>query len=174
MRQNCPHCRRPQHYCYCSLIQKIETPITFAILIHHLEARRKIATGRMAHLCLKDSHLIRGDDFTHNDEVNQLIEDSNNHCLLLYPGANALNLSDPAFSEKREALIHPSKKTILFIVDGTWSSVRKTIRLSENLRRLPTFCFTPQYTLSIPHSQTTGTRMLFHNRSHPPHTRTLG
>jgi DTW domain-containing protein YfiP len=31
----------------------------------------------------------------------------------------------------------------LFVIDGTWATARKTMRLSQNLRSLPQICFTP-------------------------------
>lgn len=142
-RNNCPRCLRPNFYCYCRLIAKIDSKIKFVILIHPIEARRKIATGRMAHLCLENSLLIKGDDFTHNKEVNQLIQNSKNYCLLLYPGKKAINLSEVDFSKEISARISNEKEIIIFVIDGTWSTAKKTMRLSENLKALPTICFTP-------------------------------
>src|SRR5947207_2302531 len=93
-RENCLTCRRPLGHCYCARIRKIHTPVKFVILIHHIEVRRKIATGRMAHLCLADSVLIPGSDYTQDVQVNAILADPDNHCVLLYPGKGALNLSE--------------------------------------------------------------------------------
>ena len=41
-------------------------------------------------------------------------------------------------------MLFPSeRKLIVFVLDGTWKSVRKMIRLSKNLARLPMICFDP-------------------------------
>ena len=56
----CTKCIQPDFSCYCKTIQPINCPINFVILIHPIEAKRRIATGRMSHLCLKGSHLIKG------------------------------------------------------------------------------------------------------------------
>jgi len=41
----------------------------------------------MAHLTIENSLLIPGTDFDENEEVNRLIADPENHCVVLYPGA---------------------------------------------------------------------------------------
>ena len=32
---------------------------------------------------------------------------------------------------------------MVFVIDGTWATARKTMRLSQNLHALPRVCFTP-------------------------------
>lgn len=143
-RQICINCFRPSTFCYCPIGAKIDTRITFAILIHPIEVKRRIATGRMAHLCLANSLLIKGEDFSDDERVNSLINDPQNHCLMLYPGNNAIDLSDPNAPSLDERVFPDRKKTVLFVIDGTWRTARKTVRLSQNLRKLPTICFTPK------------------------------
>lgn len=142
-RETCYRCFRPVGFCYCRHVQKIETGITFVILIHPIEVKRPIATGRMAHLCLANSLLIAGEDFTANAAVNRIIGDPGNHCLLLYPGADAIDISEPS-PEHRLAIFPADKKTVVFVVDGTWHTAKKTVARSENLKKLPTICFTPK------------------------------
>lgn len=142
-RQNCTHCLRPKSHCYCALIRKIDSQIMFVILIHPLEIKRKIATGRMAHLCLPNSLLIRGGDFSDNDQVNQIIEDPDNHCLILYPGENAIDLSATPAANPNPVL-NDNKRTVVFVIDGTWSTANKTLKRSSNLNRLQRICFTPK------------------------------
>lgn len=142
-RETCYRCFRPAGFCYCGLIQKIETRVTFVILIHPIEVKRPIATGRMAHLCLQDSRLIPGEDFAQNEAVNGILQDPGNHCLLLYPGTDAIDISNPS-RIPRAALFPENKKTVVFVVDGTWKTAKKTVARSVNLRKLPTVCFTPK------------------------------
>lgn len=63
-RNLCTICLQPDFGCYCQILQPIDCVINFVILIHPIEAKRRIATGRMAHLCLKDSHLIKGINYS--------------------------------------------------------------------------------------------------------------
>ncbi len=141
-RSNCPRCKRPQIHCYCSQIKQIHSKICFVILIHPIEARRKIATGRMSHLCLANSVLICGDDLTDNVQVNEIIHNPDNHCLILYPHPSAVNLSSHSVDRKK-MLFKNKKKTVVFVIDGTWRTARKTMRLSKNLQKLASICFIP-------------------------------
>lgn len=142
-RQICFQCLRPSQHCFCHLIEKIHTRIKFVILIHPLERRRKIATGRMAHLCLANSELIVGSDFTLNNKVNQILANTNNQPMILYPGVNAINLSEPQKISNTSNLFQKDKTPVIFVIDGTWSTARKTMKKSSNLAQLPTICFTP-------------------------------
>ncbi|MEI8347970.1 MAG: DTW domain-containing protein, partial [Pseudomonadota bacterium] len=63
-RINCRNCRLSLKTCYCHQIKKFDPGITFVILIHKLEIKRKIATGHMAHLTLGNSLLLKGHDYS--------------------------------------------------------------------------------------------------------------
>jgi DTW domain-containing protein YfiP len=118
--------------------------LQFVILIHPLEFRRKIATGRMAHLGLKNSLLVQGTDFTDSVIVNQLIQKPENHCSVLYPGADSVNISFSSCRDKNTAERDHDKNQVIFVIDGTWATARKTMRLSQNLQKLPKICFIPK------------------------------
>lgn len=140
-RKLCLNCAQPTFSCFCSHIKAIETPMDFVILIHPIEVRRRIATGRMAHLVLKNSLLIKGQDFSDNEKVNHLIEDNNRHCVVLYPNRGSINLTPLSFQQRAE-LFPKKKKLTIFIIDGTWATAGRMIR-SQNLFSLPRICFTP-------------------------------
>src|SRR5688572_29146007 len=135
-------CLRPDVSCYCRLVRRFDPGIEFVILIHPLEHRRRIATGRMSHLCLENSHLILGQDYSNNQRVNDLIENPNHHSVILYPSATSCDL-DQLTAEKRLILFPKEKKLVVFVIDGTWHTAKKTVRQSRNLASLPRICFTP-------------------------------
>ena len=138
----CATCTQPNFSCYCHLIQPFESLINFVILIHPIEAKRRIATGRMSYLSIKDSHLIKGQDYTENNKVNDLIADKEYHSMILYPGRNSQNLSTMTMQQRQQ--ISPSgKKLRLFVIDGTWATARKMVRQSTNISALPRICFSP-------------------------------
>ncbi|WP_415062494.1 tRNA-uridine aminocarboxypropyltransferase [Bdellovibrio sp.] len=143
LRVLCSRCLQSPVTCYCSAVKKVDTNIEFVILIHPIEVRRRIATGRMAYLCLQDSHLISGEDYTHHSEVNALLTDSRYHSVILYPGEDSLNLSNLSEAERSE-VSPPNKKLRVFVIDGTWATAKKMIRKSGNLSQLPRICFTPE------------------------------
>ncbi|MCC7459832.1 MAG: DTW domain-containing protein [Proteobacteria bacterium] len=141
-RIRCVRCLQPTAWCYCSLIQPFDSGIKFVILLHPLERRRRIATGRMSHLLLQNSLLIQGYKYTNDPKIDALIADPQYHCVLLCLGDNAKNL-DVLSPEEKKDLCPDGKKLLVFVVDGTWGTASKTVRLSENLNQLPRICFSP-------------------------------
>lgn len=141
-RELCYVCWRPKGFCYCGKIRKTALGLRFAILIHPIEEKRPIATGRMAHLCLENSLLIEGDDFTNHDEVNALLENPAYHPIVLYPGPGSVDLSTQSVSERRK-LFPEGKTPLIIVIDGTWNTARQTMWRSWNLQQLPSIRFTP-------------------------------
>lgn len=141
-RQRCMRCRNPQRTCYCAELAPFVSNPRFVILIHRDEARRTIATGRMAHLSLKNSGFFEGTDFSDHPEVNAILQDPNNHPVVLYPNLRAVNLSRKTPAERR-ALFPEGKQLVVFVLDATWGQAKRIKRLSRNLSSLPMICFTP-------------------------------
>lgn len=76
-------CLQPDYGCYCGHIQRFDPKIEFVILIHPIEVRRRIATGRMSHLILENSHLISGENYTDHPLVNELIQSQSHQSVIL-------------------------------------------------------------------------------------------
>jgi DTW domain-containing protein YfiP len=113
------------------------------ILSQPREAKHRLGTGRMAHLGLANSLWFEGVDFSQHPQVNREIADPANAPMLLFPSRQAVNLTNLTLAERQE-LTAASRAAVVFVLDGTWKSVRKMMRLSDNLRRLPTIRFEPQ------------------------------
>lgn len=140
----CEKCIQPDFCCYCKNIQPVACPINFVILIHPIEAKRRIATGRMSHLCLQGSHLIKGQNYTNDSFIDSLIADPEYHSVILYPGIRSINLSN-VDEDDRSELFPSHKKLRVFVIDGTWATARRMVRQSENINKLPRICFTPTH-----------------------------
>lgn len=136
----CALCRRAAVTCYCSEVKPFESRPRFVILIQPKESRHSFGTGRMAHRCLANSLLLVGVDFSGNREVNAIIQDPKVWPVLLYPGPSSFNLSKFSAAQ-REAFVPPGRDLVVFVPDGTWKSVRKMKRLSQNLQDLPSISF---------------------------------
>lgn len=142
MRDLCLTCRRPLLTCYCDHLRSFDPKIQFVILIHPREAKKKIATGRMSHLCLERSQLISGYDYSEDQRVNALLQDPENCPVILYPGKDSRNLSEMP-PEERVFLFPEKKNLVVFVIDGTWITARKTLQRSKNLQNIRQICFTP-------------------------------
>lgn len=134
----CKTCAQPNFSCYCEHVNKFNSKIKFIILIHPIEAKRRIATGRMSHLCLENSELIEGQDYSYNDRVNEILDNPINQPFILYPGRQSLDISN-----SQQTFFEKGKNPVLFVIDGTWATARKTMRLSQNLKSIQRICFTP-------------------------------
>lgn len=141
-RKICTTCNSPEFSCYCVAIQTFDPLIQFVILIHPIEFFRRIASGRMSHLVLEGSYLLKGQDYSADEKVNEILADPKNHCMILYPGIGATNLS-AAKKDDISELFPKNKRITIFVIDGTWATARKTVRQSTNLQALPRICFSP-------------------------------
>lgn len=142
----CFDCVRLKKNCLCHLVKPFLTEIYFVLLLHPMEAKKeKMGTGKLSKLSLLNSHLITGVDFSKDEEVNSLINDPKNYCMVLYPGKNALNISEndptPLFNKKNLGL-----RLVVFLIDGTWPCAKKMMRQSLNLQALPRVSFTANHT----------------------------
>lgn len=139
----CSRCLQPEVGCYCHLLAPLDPGISFVILIHPIEVRRRIATGRMTYLSLQGSYLISGQDFSMNEQVNALIAHPDHHCVILYPGPHSLDISKGSIGGEG-TWIPKGKRLVVFVIDGTWATAKKMMRESKNLQDLPQIGFTPQ------------------------------
>ena len=141
-REYCHRCRKPKITCYCGDLVTIHTSVKIVILMHPLEAKHPVGTGRLTHQCLSNSELILGVDFTHNAQVNALIGDQQYQAMVLFPGSRSQNLSKLSPVEKL-ALCPAGRVPLVFVLDGTWHLARKILFRSKNLQLLPQVSFTP-------------------------------
>lgn len=145
MRITCYRCFWPQPLCWCGSITPMETRTRFVFLMHPKEFKHeKAATGRLTHLCLRRSEIHMGIGFDEDEAVQALIRDPANFPVLLYPGREALNLSDPA-GERFDGFARElrNRRLVVFLLDATWALGRKMLKLSPSLQALPRIMFTP-------------------------------
>lgn len=154
-REMCYRCFRPKGACLCADITPMATRTRFVLLMSPKEFKEeKAATGRLTHLCLPNSEIMMGKSFGDDGRVRALLEDPGHHPVLLYPGKEAVNLSEQsavsgeqtgsggaAIEGLRRELA--AKRLVVFVLDATWSGARKMLRLSPCLQRLPRVMFTP-------------------------------
>lgn len=138
----CTQCMQPHFGCYCAHIQPFDPKIKFVVLIHPVEVKRRIATGRMSHLCLKNSELIMGQDYTNNDQLNSLLQNPHYSPVVLYPGVHSVDISVATEKQKTD-IFEAQKRPMVIVIDGTWPTARKMIHKSKNLTHLPRICFNP-------------------------------
>ena len=141
MRELCFDCLRPKDSCYCRFTKKIDCGVKFIFLMHPKEAKRqRTGTGRLSSLCLPESEIIVGVDFSENRRLNELLSDSSYFPVLMYPGENAYTAGNESFKASLSG-----KKLLVIIIDSTWFCSKKMIYSSSNIRDLPRISFSGSY-----------------------------
>ena len=140
-RETCYRCFWPKTLCWCGSIEPMPTRTRFVFLMHPKEFKReKAATGRLTHLCLSESEIHMGIGFDEHEAVQALIRDPQFYPVLVYPGNDAVNLSQTAIDP---TALGGGRRLLVFLLDSTWSGSKKMLRLSPSLQRLPRVMFTP-------------------------------
>mmetsp|Transcript_2859 Transcript_2859/g.5960 ORF Transcript_2859/g.5960 Transcript_2859/m.5960 type:complete len:291 (-) Transcript_2859:130-1002(-) len=140
-RPYCHECRRAETICLCSYIKPFSSVHKFGILTHPSEAKKVQNTGYISHLCLMDSVYAEGTDFTHDAAVREALDDPKRRSFLVYPDEDAADLTNMSDEEVLEQF---GQGAMFWIVDGSWSTARKMVSNSKNLKDLPKVAFTPE------------------------------
>ncbi|MDR1011477.1 MAG: DTW domain-containing protein [Opitutaceae bacterium] len=141
-REMCYRCFWPKAHCWCPSIRPMDTRTRFVFLMHPKEFKEEKAnTGRLTHLCLPNSKIHVGAGFDSHEEVRELLRDPKYYPVLVYPGPNAVNLSQPQTALTTGTL--GGRMLLVLLLDATWACARKMLRLSTCLQQLPRVMFTP-------------------------------
>lgn len=154
-REECPVCRRAKKHCLCRYIKQFDNPFHFVILMSVAEAKyQRTGSGRLAHLTLKNSEIITGNDFTEDRRVNEIINDEKTDKLILYPGKNAVTFARlkaarteciKTDSSADKGISYQEKPLYIFVIDGTWRGARSMMFHSQNLKKLQCISFEHSY-----------------------------
>ena len=112
-REKCYTCYRPITSCMCKHINTIETNTQFIILMHPKEFKKtKNGTGHFTHQTLTNSKIFIGIDFTNHTKINEILNDTNKNCYVLYPDENSIKLNTQTIQKE-------NKQNVIFIIDST-------------------------------------------------------
>lgn len=109
--------------------------------MHPQEAKKtRNGTGRLASLALLNSEILTGLDFSNHPKVQALLADKNYSPVILYPGKTSKDIReyDP------EQLSNNGKIPLVFVIDGTWKTAKKMMKMSQNLHRVPQISILPK------------------------------
>lgn len=124
-RPTCLRCRRPTAFCWCRLIEPVDTRTRLVFLQHQRESRVRIGTARIAHLALPNSEFHVGTTFSLEPGPRTAV---------LFPGDDALPPD----------ILREGDPWTLVVVDGTWPQARKIVQRDPVLGALPRIGFRPE------------------------------
>lgn len=128
--------------CCCAELTPFSIGFELALLMHPKEARVAIGTGRLVHRAVTGSHLIINDHFDEDPRLAALLARPDLTPVILFPRPGSLDLGT-ATPEATRVLL-PARPLVL-IVDGTWTTAKKLLRLAPRLASLPAVRFTPPH-----------------------------
>ena len=111
----------------------IATRTRVVILQHPRERYVAIGTGRMASMCLTSASLHLGVEFEDDATVRAALADPTQPAALLWPGEGAIDIAESP----------PTGPITLVVIDGTWTTAKKLVRVNPFLASLPRYAFAP-------------------------------
>lgn len=129
----CARCRRPVGVCVCVHLPELAPSAHVLIVQHPREERMAIGTARMAARCLRGSTVVVGTRVEGHPKVVAALNDPDRRPVLLWPGPDAQDL----------AVSPPKGPITLFVVDGTWSTASKLVKLNPAIAALPRYGISP-------------------------------
>ncbi|MCB0385684.1 MAG: DTW domain-containing protein, partial [Bdellovibrionales bacterium] len=84
-----------------------------------------------------------GQNFANHHGVNQILDDKSKFPVILYPKGDSHNLSDHGVNRFTDHL-PKGKKLVIFVIDGSWGTANRMIRMSPRLASLSRVCFSPR------------------------------
>jgi len=132
-REVCARCRRPAEGCYCAHVTPIDTSTRLVLLQHPRERYVAIGTAHMASLCLTNSELHVGIDWSRSQPLARALANPARPPILLYPGEGSIDIVKSP----------PAGPATLVVVDGTWAQTKKVVRTNPVLAALPRYAFVP-------------------------------
>lgn len=146
-RQYCRQCQRPEKTCICPFTCAVANLVPVIVLQHPSEVDQSKGTLPLLSGSLSHCQVLIGEDFTTNEQLNQLLEQYQDNIYLLYPSDDAIELTSLTASGlcdhvQMEPLENKDKRCII-LLDGTWKKAYRIYMLSKNLHnivhvRLPT------------------------------------
>ncbi len=134
-RSQCPNCNKALKACICAQIKTIDSEIELIILQHPNEAKNPIGTARILDLSLPNCQIIIGEDFTHNETLNEILSSETRDCYLLYPSEESTIVT--ALCDDRDEAAIRTKRITCILLDSTWRKAYRMYQVSSNLHRLP-------------------------------------
>lgn len=126
--------------------------------MHPKEAKRqRTGTGRLAHICLADSEILQGLEFSENVRLRELLKNKKFFPVLMYPGNDSWNVNDENFAKlflpknceknqnEKKFKLCEQKILMPIIIDATWFCSRKIIEHNKFLLALPKLSFAKNY-----------------------------
>ncbi len=142
----CTVCLRPEKTCICHLFCNIDNSVNVIVLQHPTEVSQTKGTVTLLANSLQQCEVVVGEDYTHNDDLLNLLRQYKDNVYLLYPSESASVLSSAALlstevlndkNEVNHRAINLNTVKCIIVIDGTWKKAYKMYMLNTFLHDIP-------------------------------------
>lgn len=137
---HCKGCGLAISWCCCSQISPQQSELEIALLLHENEPDRPTSTSKIIQKSLPNCQSYIWQRKAPPTILIERIQDPDVDCWLLFPADRPELLP----RKKQFPNTASNKRTLVIVPDGTWKEVRKIIRKSPWLDKLPLLAFDPQ------------------------------
>eukprot|EP00435_Cladocopium_sp_Y103_P060022 s265_g21.t1 len=149
----CEKCMMQKQYCICESIETIRNKsqdelnrwnMRFVVWMHHKERRRASNTGKLLKLLMPDKTDILVHGVAEDDQLlKELIQDSRNHCFVVYPSEDAVPLAT-LFQRTGESQTAQGDQVaeivpVAVLIDGTWNQAQRMHKHFEAMQHVVVF-----------------------------------
>jgi len=133
----CSVCQRPQVSCICQFSSPVDNDILVVVLLHPNEVKQSKGTLPLLANSLSRLIVIEGEDFSQNEQLNELLLKYGGQATLLYPSEDSVSLStiNSNSDNKGKQSINCNYKCLI-LLDATWKKAYRMYMLSKNLQTI--------------------------------------
>lgn len=124
-RAYCYQCFRVEKNCLCNKLSIIDNKINIIVLQHPDEIKNVKGSSIIAKLYLQNYRSWQGEDFSHNNELIELIEKHKESTLIVFPGDDGLQLVDWVKGINNQSQLLEMNYYNLIFIDASWRKARK-------------------------------------------------
>lgn len=145
----CNLCHNPVVSCICKWTSPIFNKTAIVILQHPDEVKKPLGTAKIVSLCLQNSTVKVGVDFSGDADFIRLTRAPEHDVAILYPDDSALDLtawskeSDHVDENNRSKTREITREKTLIVLDGTWRNTREILAVNPDLKAVRAVKLTP-------------------------------
>lgn len=137
----CDACRLNKEHCICDYHPRVESSVSFLILMYDTEVLKPSNTGRLIADVIPDTHAFLWSRTVEEEALIAVINDEKYQPVVVFPKEYA---SDEHQVIEGSVSVNSDKTPLFIMLDGSWREAKKMFRKSPYLKGLPIFSFSPE------------------------------
>lgn len=137
----CEKCRVSINYCICSMTPKVDSQVSFLLLMYDTEILKPSNTGRLIADIVPDTHAFLWSRTEPNKELLALLADEQYQPYIVFPKQY---VQTEQVVVENHVPVQANKRPLFIMLDGSWREAKKMFRKSPYLANFPIVSFDPE------------------------------